>query len=314
MKRFLLVFLFSGHLLPCSAQTDTLPGIRCIIRGTDTLYRVTNKSALHGFWINENFSGGKYELAGKPMPQGWEKLPPRIFLEKVTERHYSYSQLCSHPKQKKHSEFSYGGLPWQFNHMQASGFQLIRQRRSELILYYTGSGAMWRIRTVDDLNILIELNAVEALPILNSYIKKLEPVVLAAQANRLEFDSAFSGYKDSEIHHLTHAYQYALATVVCLLRQEKYAPLLRSEMEKEFATKLAQGKADTLAPEAKARELVFNDPVHKYTRTSSFRTLVPMDRIHIRQIETWADDYCLRLLPEAKQTAATRMNPWPVSR
>ncbi|TND05072.1 MAG: hypothetical protein FD123_3692 [Bacteroidetes bacterium] len=293
--------------------TDTLPGISIRMRGTDTIFFITKNNTLHAYRIYPPMNE-LYKTAGQPMPAGWEKMAISSFITAAKERNYSYSQMCSKPKQKTHTEFTYGGIPWQHDHLKAPGFEILRKRRENVIAYYAGGELLRRVRYLDDLNILIDLNVVDMLPAMLEYEKKLKNLILAGIDGKVMFDTAFTRASGSEMHYLTQSYVHMLSAMIMLLRQENYAPLLNSDMEKTFREKLLVSSKDTLVPDVKSREIVFNDPVYKVTRSSSFRTSVPVNAANLDLIEKWVEDYCKNVLSEAKKTAAKRMTPWPVAR
>jgi hypothetical protein len=144
------------------------------------------------------------------------------------------------------------------------------------------------------LMILIDLNAVEALPLL------LEAL---AEAERLEMSIART---------------QVLSTITGILRQEGYRPLLESELERRYGEALAAAWAKRSESDgtaiAWARMHGNDDPVHglpqMYGRPLVLIDLTPELRA---QIETWARDF-LATTPDADRKGAAAMVPRPVMR
>jgi hypothetical protein len=144
------------------------------------------------------------------------------------------------------------------------------------------------------LAILLDLNAVEALPLL------LDALV---EAERLE---------------LSIARTQVLSTITGILRQEGYRPLLESELERRHHAALAaywEARADVDDPHVTwARANGNLDPVHGlvpvHGRPVVLVELTPELRA---QVEAWARDFLATTPVEARKGAAA-MLPKPVTR
>jgi hypothetical protein len=138
------------------------------------------------------------------------------------------------------------------------------------------------------LAILIDLNAVEMLPLL------LEAL---AEADRLK---------------LPLAGLQVLSTITGILRQEAYRPLLESDLERQFGEALAaywQKCQEESSPAwAWAREHGVPDPVHGHPRTHGRPVLLITITPELRaQIETRARDFLASTPVEARQGAAAML-------
>jgi hypothetical protein len=180
------------------------------------------------------------------------------------------------------------------------------------------------------LAILVDLNATTSLP----YLKKLAEARIArlgGEAAILEAEN-FT-YDDAHPEHYVAYLQRegtrrrigdVLSTIVTILRQERFEPLLKSTLERDAEADLAAAakvgwyaelvgkvRADGIvAPEL--RDAVFIDPVIGKPVTVEAYGYVKVTRERLRQILDWVDAY--GRLPADRKLDAKGMLPWPVNR
>lgn len=149
----------------------------------------------------------------------------------------------------------------------------------------------------EDLAILIDLNAVEALPELVD--------VLAATEGR-----------DHELPRIQ-----VLGTITAILRNEGYRPILESDLERAFkAVVVKYAERDFMKDAVKDGTIVEGrryrltlDRHHRVPRPAWSEVMVPLTSTAVAQVSDWARDF-LATTPEEHRLGERGMDPWPILR
>lgn len=146
------------------------------------------------------------------------------------------------------------------------------------------------------LAMLMDLNAVEALPELVAIYEKLErPGCVLPELD-------------------------LLSTMTAILRKERYRPLLDSSIEAAFRKVLTDKSTNWLANitdekdlTANQRETIAIDPILKVAYTFHAYCQIPATRSNKERVVRWAKDF-LATTPESKRRGAAGMDPRPIQR
>ncbi|TND08222.1 MAG: hypothetical protein FD123_2477 [Bacteroidetes bacterium] len=311
-------------IVPRALEIPRGISINTKIKNGDTVYIVNDSRALEDlFYYDEDWSRFPgvvdYDSAFAAQPQpDWKKIPVDTLLKEMF-RHAEFSQMCEAEEPALPENFHYATIERNEFAIRGTGFQKLRNRRREVIDYYM-KGKKSRY-TIDDLCIFIDLNAVEMLPYLLDAERKLRTLALAAADKRLYHKE---GIGEKEKNYMTYsvgkAYNYVLATICAILRQEKYEALLQSDMEAELKKQIEtfakenQPTKESKAAEADGYVYTYTDPVYNLITGVHVKTDAPVTKTNVERIASWADDYIRNKLPEAAKTAGERMTNRPVGR
>ncbi len=157
----------------------------------------------------------------------------------------------------------------------------------------------WKCKDLEQghlLVMLIDLNAVEALPALLEMYEKLERPGCVLPVLDL------------------------LSTMTAILRQEGYKPLLGSSIESAYrsaitdrVTKPYANITDAKKLDEKQRKMIGMDPILKIARASKAYCEIPATKDMKERVVKWAKDF-LAKTPEDKRRGAAGMEAWPIRR
>ncbi len=188
----------------------------------------------------------------------------------------------------------------------------------------------WNHPTRTKLCMLADLNAVEALPLLKKLAEKTKKAYDDASPEDKVDWGKVEKMDEGKKKALYAKWQAGadlgdtLSTIVTILRQEKFAPLLASGLEKDMQAKLAETMKKEWYVSFAAR-IAKNPDVDEDLRDEVIRDAVSGKAIAfwayptlavnaetITQILGWVDEY--GKLPAEKRLGAKGMSAWPVNR
>jgi len=246
--------------------------------------------------------------ASRPVTSPCELTQAAALVDEIIENPGLFSQICGSAMVAPNVL-----SPYMFDRgeerITAANFARLREKRDAVVALLrrriqSKSSPSTQVSSIEDiirrpheLAMLIDLNGVEALPELVDYASGL----------------TFGEPEQAD----------ALSTITAILRQERYPPLLTSDIEaryhkaiSEAAQRSAGATAITVGGEVippPQRDFLLPDPIHGTPiHAASYCTLeLTCDRYD--QIMSWVRDY-LRDTPPERWLAAEGMSPWPIDR
>lgn len=307
-----------AYPLPAGVEINTK-----LLKG-DTVYLVADPGKLEDLFYRDvdwSMYPGVVDydsaFAAQPAPD-WKRMPVDTLLKAIF-RFVDFSQMCDAEEPRLPDVFDYAVVERNEFAIKSPGFQKLRNRRREVIDHYLADKD--RTLTTDDLLIFTDLNAVEMLPVLLERERRLRRLALAAADGKLYSKE----YPDDKGKNYTayavgRAYNYTLATICAILRQEGYEALVSSDMEADLKKQILKFAKEN-APSKETRDLekqgyyfTCTDPVHQVMTGVHVSVEAPVNKANTERIAYWTDDYIRRLLPEAAKTAGTRMTDHPMVR
>lgn len=263
-------------------------------------------------------------------------------VEEIAAKPEIYHQSCMRMERDSSLEIQVS-LRGESSHSQyevsAKQFASLRKQRSEAIKALEAWLEKGEAADSDEaltarrskLAMLVDLNAVEALPLLKKDAERWKKIFDAAgtdtKADWSKLDSMDADKKKAILSKADSRDRLgdALSAIAAILRAEKFEPLLKSDIEKDAEASIAEGqkngwfasivekiKKNDGKVSKKDQEMVWidailNEPVSNY--------LFPTTKISaetVAQILGWADEFSK--VPEEKRLGEKGMTAWPVNR
>lgn len=319
----------ADHATTAVPEAFPIPaGFTQSVRGRDTLYVLDSYDAIDSLLIDEDSHWSGYPdmdydstvqaqlVATAP---NWKTVPVDTVLANMY-RLADFSQMCDIPEIQLPAKFYYIDIEREEISVRPEGYQKLRDRRNEVIAYFKKKHNHF---TVNELCYFVDLNAVEMLPDLLRLERKLRNIALLAKDGRVRDHKEMKdnpGWQNSATRMIGGSYTQLLATITALLRNERYMPLMQSDMEADFKTKVEKyaaenpnyPTADKIGKDERA--YMYFDPVYKKAVGLHVTAEVPITRQSVEMIASWADDYIKVQLPSSVATADKRMSAWPLNR
>ncbi|TND08223.1 MAG: hypothetical protein FD123_2478 [Bacteroidetes bacterium] len=304
-----------------------LAGVEISVSNGDTVFRIETLQAYDTFLLEEVVCPIEYDgipdWAGQDsFPPGWEKYSIAKKIEYIESYPGTFNQMCADDSGIDTTpRFPYpSGIRWTFSMTDDRFFELRKMRRP--VIDFLLKERRGKRLTDQDLVIIADLNAIEFMPRLIEAERALRPLMLAGARRKLKskMNSEMAGMQ--QLNEVINSYQQIRETLTHLLRQEKYAPLLQSAMEKKYEAELRESsKRDYKGPvtsydqlNEKDRGSTYVDPVYKLPVHQWFSTEILLNRKNLEFIAKCANDYWKNTPDEIKKKSGERMCIAPVER
>lgn len=302
------------------------PGVEMSVSNGDTSFVIDNLAAYDTFLLKEvvcplEFDGIPDWTGQDSFPPDWPKRTVAQKVEFLEAYPGSFNQMCADDSwEAKAPTFAYpSGIRWTYS-MTPDRFRELREMRDEVIAYLLRERKGKRL-TDQDMVIIADLNAVEFIPRLLAAERVLRPMVLANLNKKLKTKKSEADGGWRLVNDVTNTHRQIVETLTHLLRQENYAPLLGSDMEKKYAAELRkESKRDYPVFESydnleeKERSNTYMDPVYHLPVHKWFSAEVPFKRTNVELIVNAAARYWRETSPEERKKAGERMTLAPVER
>ncbi len=263
-----------------------------------------------------------------------ERAGAKKLIQEIMEHPVAYTQMCGAPTLPAEEVSLCGFHRWD-GFIAVKDFKRLRDAREsviaviiqnfEVILQRKEFALNVMVHKMEDdyesqMMMLIDLNGVEALPSMVRLLDAVEEKQGAIQRTPPRKDVYDS--VPSQVADLRSA---ILSTIFAILRQERYEPLLKSEMEGKHKKWIEQNRDDLLKNmterELKGRiekgefdfcrvDPIYNIPCRYFMGNGC---TVPLTPELSKTIRSWASDY-LAKTPEKQRKGVTGMSPRPIMR